>query len=218
MSSSEIKQIEYDIVKLAEDGELTNKSSFDLGVRLGRFLEKNSLDNVKLSYFEAQENAVILRQRFGTLHSRVLEQLEWLLHLSIKEHINISKFKSWSTGFDKRFNDDAFFGNEIESKRNVQFHSLSKGDTEYHFIANFLLTGKIAELFEKHNQPIHFQIVVDDDSGEGNVDIRAEKDLVKLYGLSAHYNCEFTDNGVDSYDKFVKALDKKLMLTKIENP
>lgn len=217
MSKNEIEQIEEDIVKLADNRELTHECAFDLGVRLGRFLEKNSLANIKLAYFEEQDNAVILRNRFGALHSKVLEKLEQLLRASIKQHITIAKYKSWSTGFEKRFTDDAFFAETIESKRNVQFVNLKSGDTQYHFFANFILTGKLCELFEKYNQPINFQIVIDDEASEGIIDIRSDKDLERLYGLSANYNCEITDSGIDGYEEFVKALDKKLLFTTIEN-
>lgn len=217
MPKNEIEQIEEDIVKLADNRELTNECAFDLGVRLGRFLEKNSLANIKLAYFEEQNNAVILRNRFGVLHTKVLEKLEQLLYSSIKQHITIAKYKSWSTGFEKRFTDDAFFAEIIESKRNVQFVSLKSGDTQYHFFANFILTGKLCELFEKYNQPINFQIIIDDEASEGIIDIRSDKDLERLYGLSANYNCEITDSGIDGYEEFVKALDKKLLFTTIEN-
>ena len=111
-----------------------------------------------------------------------------------------------------------FFAEVIETKRNVQFVKLSKGDTEHHFIANFVLTGKIAELFEKYRQPIHFQIVVDDEASEENIDILSDKDLSKFYGLSADYNCDITDSGVDDYENFVKSLDRRLIFMTIENP
>ena len=109
MSNKEIRLIEDEIIKLAEDRELTYESAFNLGVRLGRYLEKNNLDNIKLDYFEEQDKVDNLRKRFGALHSNVLGHLEKLLFSSIKEHFTISKFKSWSTGFEERFTDDAFF-------------------------------------------------------------------------------------------------------------
>jgi len=217
MSNEDIKKIDDELVKLAEDGNLTIETSFNLGVRLGRILELQKIDELKLEYFHKQDNLYKLRLRAGKLNSKVLGHLEMLLHLSIKEHINISKYKCWSTGFESRFTDDAIFSDVIVDKRNVQFHSLRAGETQYHFIANFKITGKIAELFEKYNQSTNFEIVVDDDSGEGNVDIRSPKDLVKLYGLSAHSNFEMTDSGVDTYEDFVNALDKKLLFVKIDN-
>jgi len=217
MNKSEKIFIEEELTKLMENGNLTVESSFNLGVRFGRYLQLNSINDFKLDYFKKQDNLYKLRLRVGKLNSKVLGHLEMLLHLSIKEHINISKYKCWSTGFESRFTDNAIFSDVIVEKRNVQFHSLRAGETQYHFIANFKITGKIAELFEKYNQSTNFEIVVDDDSGEGNVDIRSPKDLVKLYGLSAHSNFEMTDSGVDTYEDFVNVLDKKLLLVKIDN-
>lgn len=218
MSINEIKQIEQDIVKLAKDRELTYENAFNLGVRLGRHLEKNNLDNIKLDYFQEQDKADNLRKRFGALHGNVLGHLEKLLFSSIKEHIIISKFKSWSTGFEERLTDDAYFAQVIESKRNIQFVKLSEDESEHHFIANFVLTGKIAELFEKFHQPIHFQIIIDDEASERHIDILSDKDLAKFYGLSADYNCEITDSSVDDYEDFVKSLDRRLIFMTIENP
>lgn len=218
MSNEDIKRIEDELLKLSEDGNLSIENSFNLGVRLGRILECKNIDDLKLDYFYKQDKLYKLRLRIEKLNSKVLANLEMLLHLSIKEHINISKYKCWSTGFEKRFTDDAVFSDVIVKKRNVQFHSLRAGETQYHFIANFKITGNIAELFEKYNQSTNFEIVVDDDSGEGNVDIKSPKDLAKLYGLSAHSNFEMTDSGVDTYENFVNAFDKKLLFTKIENP
>lgn len=218
MSNEDIKRIEDELLKLSEDGNLSIENSFNLGVRLGRILECKNIDDLKLDYFYKQDKLYKLRLRIEKLNSKVLANLEMLLHLSIKEHINISKYKCWSTGFEKRFTDDAVFSDVIVKKRNVQFHSLRAGETQYHFIANFKITGNIAELFEKYNQSTNFEIVVDDDSGEGNVDIKSPKDLAKLYGLSAYSNFEMTDSGVDTYENFVNAFDKKLLFTKIENP
>ena len=218
MSNEDIKRIEDELLKLSEDGNLSIENSFNLGVRLGRILECKNIDDLKLDYFYKQDKLYKLRLRIEKLNSKVLANLEMLLHLSIKEHINISKYKCWSTGFEKRFTDDAVFSDAIVKKRNVQFHSLRAGETQYHFIANFKITGNIAELFEKYNQSTNFEIVVDDDSGEGNVDIKSPKDLAKLYGLSAYSNFEMTDSGVDTYENFVNAFDKKLLFTKIENP
>ena len=218
MSNEDIKRIEDELLKLSEDGNLSIENSFNLGVRLGRILECKNIDDLKLDSFYKQDKLYKLRLRIEKLNSKVLANLEMLLHLSIKEHINISKYKCWSTGFEKRFTDDAVFSDVIVKKRNVQFHSLRAGETQYHFIANFKITGNIAELFEKYNQSTNFEIVVDDDSGEGNVDIKSPKDLAKLYGLSAHSNFEMTDSGVDTYENFVNAFDKKLLFTKIENP
>lgn len=218
MSNEDIKRIEDELLKLSEDGNLSIENSFNLGVRLGRILECKNIDDLKLDYFYKQDKLYKLRLRIEKLNSKVLSNLEMLLHLSIKEHINISKYKCWSTGFEKRFTDDAVFSDVIVKKRNVQFHSLRAGETQYHFIANFKITGNIAELFEKYNQSTNFEIVVDDDSGEGNVDIKSPKDLAKLYGLSAHSNFEMTDSGIDTYENFVNAFDKKLLFTKIENP
>jgi hypothetical protein len=121
MSTEDIRKIEDELVKLAEDGNLTVENSFNLGVKLGRILELKKIDDLKLDYFYKQDKLYKLRLRIGKLNSKVLAHLEMLLHLSIKEHINISKYKCWSTGFEARFTDDAVFSDVIVNKRNVQF-------------------------------------------------------------------------------------------------
>jgi hypothetical protein len=158
MSNEDIKKIDDELVKLAEDGNLTIETSFNLGVRLGRILELQNIDELKLEYFHKQDKLYKLRLRFEKLNSKVLGHLEMLLHLSIQEHINISKYKCWSTGFEKRFTDNAIFSDVIVEKRNVQFHNLSAGETQYHFIANFKITGKIAKLFEKYNLELQYSV------------------------------------------------------------
>ena len=71
-------------------------------------------------------------------------------------------------------------------------------------------------MFEKHNQPTNFEIIVDNDDGEDYVSISKERQIDSLYGCMISHNCDLTKESVDDYAKFVNDLEKSLLLMLLE--
>ena len=84
--------------------------------------------------------------------------------------------------------------------KNSEVEEINKPLMEIEFIKNYCLKKNKME------------------NTEENIDILSDKDLSKFYGLSADYNCDITDSGVDDYENFVKSLDRRLIFMTIENP
>ncbi len=211
MSQDFAKNIDEEVRQLNKDGKYKAEEIFNLGVRLGRYLEKENLAYVRLSYFAEVDEKTQLRSEFRQLHKSVCDWLERLVRMSIKEHISESKFRDWSIGLNRLYGNNSEFDASIVEKRYVQFKSVRRGEGE-HFIAFFEVQGKLKNLFEKHNQPTEFKIIVDNDDGDDYVSISKEQQIDSLYGCMISYNCEIDREGVESYSKFVNELEKSLLL------
>jgi len=211
MSQDFAMDIDAKLRKLTEERKYKAEDIFNLGVQLGRHLEKEKLADVRLSYFAEFDEKTQLRSEFGKLHKSVCDWLERLVRMSIKEQISESKFRDWSIGFNRLYGNNGEFDASIVEKRYVQYKSVRRGEGE-HFIAFFVVQGKLKNLFEKHNQPTEFEIIVDNDDGDDYVSISKEQQIDSLYGCMISYNCELDREGVESYSKFVNELEKSLLL------
>jgi hypothetical protein len=211
MSQDFAKDIDAKVRQLTDERKYKAEDIFNLGVQLGRHLEKEKLADVRLSYFAEFDEKTQLRSEFGQLHKSVCDWLERLVRMSIKEQISESKFRDWSIGFNRLYGNNGEFDASIVEKRYVQFKSVRRGDGE-HFIAFFEVQGKLKNLFEKHNQPTEFEIIVDNDDGDDYVSISKEEQIDSLYGCMISYNCELDREGVAGYSKFVNELEKSLLL------
>ena len=203
------------IRELTEDRKYKLEDVFNLGVELGRCLEKENLSDLRLSYFSETEEKLDLRKNFGQLHRKVCDWLERLVKASIKDQINQNNFGEWSIGFNRLYGNNGEFDPSVVKKRYVQFSSVRRGEGE-HFIAYFELQGKIRSLFDKHNQPTNFEIIVDNDDGEDYVSISKEGQIDSLYGCMISYDCDLSKDSVDNYAKFVNDLEKSLLLMLLE--
>jgi molybdopterin converting factor small subunit len=210
MSQEFAMDIDAKLRKLTEERKYKAEDIFNLGVQLGRHLEKEKLADVRLSYFAEFDEKTQLRSEFVKLHKSVCDWLERLVRMSIKEQISESKFRDWSIGFNRLYGNNGEFDASIVEKRYVQYKSVRRGEGE-HFRAFFVVQGKLKNLFEKHNQPTEFEIIVDND-GDDYVSISKEQQIDSLYGCMISYNCELDREGVESYSKFVNELEKSLLL------
>lgn len=215
MTQNFLKDIDIRIRKLTEDKSYKLECVFNLGVELGRYLEKEKLSDLRLNFFSEVEEKSDVQLKFRDLHKKVCELLERLVKASIKEQILKSKFREWTVGINRLNGNTSEFDPSIVQKRYVQFTSSRKGEGE-HFIACFELQGKIRDLFDKHNQPINFEITVDNDDLEDSVSISKEKQIDSLYGCMASYNCDFSKKGLEEYSQFVNSLEKSLLLILFE--
>lgn len=197
------------IRELTENRNYKLEDVFNLGVELGRFLERENLSELRLSYFAAAEEKSDLRKNFGQLHKKVCDWLERLVKASIKDQINQNKFVEWSISFNRLYGSNSEFAHSVVKKRYVQFSSVRRGEGE-HFIAYFELQGKMKGLFEKHNQPSNFQIIVDNEDGEDYVSFSKERQIDFLYGCTISYNCDLSKESIDDYARFVSDLEKSL--------
>lgn len=215
MNQEFLKSIDDKVRQLVEGGSYDLEDVFNLGVELGRRLEKGNLDNIQLKIFEELGNQSKLDNDFRALRNKVCDWLELLVKASVKEHITESKFKNWTIGFNKLNVQDCVFEQNIVQKRHVQFLNFRRGDGE-HFIAEFQLQGKLKSLFEKFNQPTFFEIIVDNDDGGDNVSITSEQQIHSLYGCTISYECTLNKQGVSDYQKFVNELNKSLLFLLLE--
>jgi hypothetical protein len=215
MSQDFFKDIDKKLRQLTEDKKYKQEDIFNLGVQLGRHLEKERIADIRLSYFTEFDELTQLKRDFGKLHQNVCGWLEQLVRMSIKDQISESKFRDWSIGFNRLYGNNGEFDASIVKKRYVQFKSVRRGEGE-HFIAFFEVKEKLKNLFEKHNQPTEFEIIVDNDDGDDYVSISKEEQIDSLYGCMISYNCELDREGVESYSKFVNELEKSLLLVLLQ--
>jgi len=210
MSQEFAMDIDAKLRKLTEERKYKAEDIFNLGVQLGRYLEKEKRADVRLDYFAEYDEKSQLESDFRQLHKSVCDWLERLVRMSIKMQIEESKFRNWSIGFNVLYRNNGEFDANIVDKRCVQFKSVSEGEDE-HFIAFFEIQGTLKSLFEKYNQPITFEIIVDNVYGEDYILITKEDQIDWLNDCMISYNCELNKEDIDKYSIFVNELEKSLL-------
>jgi len=210
-----LKRIEAEILEKISNGDITSEFYFDAGVRIGRELQLNNLPDYRLELFKEIEDDKALKRKFSELHKKVCDWLERLVKLSIKDHISQNLYGVWTVGLDNTFLQNCVFDESIVEKRFVQYSNLRRGEGD-HFIAFFTVEGKLKKIFEKHLQPIKFEIVVDNDDGGDNLTIKNLNQIESLYGCMANYNCNIDFQGVNEYENFVNEIEKCLLFILME--
>lgn len=215
MSQDYIDDINSKVSQLTGDRHSKLEDIFNLGVQLGRYLEKNDLINIRLRSFEQIDQETQLKDELRQLHKTVCVLLERLVKISIKDQINQSLRREWSIGFNKVYGTSSEFNPSVVERRYVQFSSVERGEGEY-FIAHFSVQGKLRDLFEKYNQPNQFEFIVDNDYGYDSVSITEERQIDALHSFMIFQKCELSKHGVDGYTEFVNDLKKSLLFMCLE--
>jgi len=186
-------------------GRKADESIFNFGVQLGRILEKNKVENYRLSFFseqEAKENQLESKRTRIDSVNKILQKIICLAH---KEEIRENGSISYDAGWRGR---NAPLNKEIEEKYNITYSSINQTNVGGDFDIYFMLNGQLKDLFEKHNVPTQIEITLSNSSGEEEEYLRDEEDVDNFYSPHISLYPHHDNITLEKVDAFAKDVEK----------
>ncbi len=197
--------------KLVSEHVGTNKRAdeklFQLGVELGRELQKLGIENYRLPFFENQSQSVnaekAKRDYIKQLNVKVLNQVAKAVRGHIEEYGALTFNASYRRSSSDKLDDDIGLRHGIKHTRTSQ--SQVGGDIELYFS----FVGKLAEHFTKNNVSPQFEVTLDSSSGEDNETVYEVDDecypfrsaYCGLNALDEKQSVEFVKSFCEDFDK-----------------
>ncbi len=157
---------------------------FNLGIELGRLLEKNKITKFRPTVFVDFENKMNAYDILGKEFNRIESVIEFLLHMSIKRHIE----KNGEFEFSKGITCDKF-DEENVSKFCLQLRKVTQQEYGGSFEAEFELTNDVLDLLKKYGINEYVRCDIENTTGDEYETIY-DADNVKhiVFGVSLHIN------------------------------
>ncbi len=173
--------------KLSEHFSTTNRYDeklFNLGVQLGRILEKNNLEDYRPKVFIEFENSENIYSLKLAEYRRIDSALEFLLRNALAKQIEeYGPFtfdnNSWSSSRDA-------IADEIVNEFYVQVGRTTQQEHGGSFEVDLVFSGQVAEIFAKHEISSHGRADVDNSTGDEHETIYDPDDVKKVFGVSVN--------------------------------
>lgn len=205
-----ITKLNKAVAEYANNHRTLDEKLFNLGVELGRMLEKNNIAEYRLPFFVEQEDAKSLAQ----IKQALIEKAEKLLLDIVKSAYKAELDLSGAITIDA-----SYYGsrNEHLSEDVVNNFFVKHTNTEQYqsgqdFTLTFLLQGKLQEIFKRHSVSPQFEITVSNNSGEEDETLYDADDIDhQLYRININQHAHTTTLSVEQLKAFVDDLEKNLL-------
>jgi hypothetical protein len=142
---------------------LNREDLFNLGVELGRELERNKIDIYRSPIWERLNDATARNKKIKELSNKIEEHIATLLRQSVIKHIEENG--SWTISKDNHYLLDRF-DEEIIKQFNIQVIGCTMERYGGEFTLTFSVEKKLAKLFKKFNINELFTVRIENRSGE----------------------------------------------------
>jgi len=216
MSVDLLNKVDCELRKILSSSTRNEEQIFNLGVKLGRHLERAQLPDVRLDYFEDKVMQLAFRDEIKKINDEINARLLRLVKLAIKDQIRKSKWKMWE--FDARSSDNQFamLDLSIVQKRNIQFVDAQESSEDIAVVAYFELTGKLKDIFESHAQAASFYAVFEDIDGNNRVQFTKEEQLHEVQRCNFEIKYRSVEESYKSLKDLFAEFDKAAILLLIE--
>lgn len=203
---SELNVINKMIKEYVQDCGKVDEKVFNIGVALGRLLERNNFDNHRLSFFSEQEqknNDIQIRfKRLLSVH-KIIEKIIVLAHV---EQVRKTRQINYINGGHSKNNP---LSSELEEKYNITYKGIDVEDGNQDFDITFELNGKLKEIFQKHNVGAKFVINLCNSSGENSELINSvHKAETSFYGTTMYSIPTIEELTVEQAETFAVDVEK----------
>lgn len=180
---------------------------FQLGVELGRELQKLGIEKYRLPFFETQSQSVnaekAKRDYIKQLNEKISNQVRKTVHAHIEEYGALTFDASYRRSDQEKL-DDA-----IGARFGIKHTRTSQTQVGGDFEVYFTFVGKLAELFTNNNVSPQFEVTLYNSSGEDNETLYEYDEnsdpFGRVYcGLSAideRQSVEFVKSFCEDFDK-----------------
>ena len=207
--NTKINEIESELTNAIKKFGTNNEQVFNLGVKLGRELEKTNKPDYRLAIFSELEVEKDISEQARNIKRSIEKLLLSRVRLAITDIINANY--GWTVGVGQYYNGDGKFSDEIIKKYDIQFDSIHQPNTNGHFDTYFSIKGKLLKCFEEYGCTPRLEVTLDNDSGEDHMNLTDESDVESLYSPILQMPIPKTKDELDNLIKLKNSLEKVLM-------
>jgi hypothetical protein len=213
--NEQITKLNKAVAEYADKHRTLDEKLFNLGVELGRLLEKDKITDYRLPFFVEQEAAKNLAQTKQTLIDKaeniLLDIVIKAYKAELKENGAISIDASYNGRRDEQLS-DAIVSRYSIKHTGTQQHSVG-GD----FTLTFLLQGKLQEIFQRHSISQQVEVSVSNSSGDEDENFYEPDEIDSAFrSVNIHQNGRTTHLSVEQLEAFVNDFSKNLLFAVIK--
>lgn len=213
--TDDITKLNKAVVEYADKHRTLDEKLFNLGVELGRLLEKDNIAEYRLPFFVEQENAENIAQEKGKLIRQAEKRLLDLVKKAYKAELDESGAITIDAGYNGR--KESHLSDDIVNQFLVKHTHTEQYQSGQDFTLTFLLQGKLQEIFQRHSVSPQFEITVSNNSGEEDETLYDADDIDhQLYRLNIKQHAQTTRLSVEQLKAFVDDLEKNLLFLLIK--
>lgn len=212
MITSETDKINDELVKFCKKLRIViNEDIFNLGVKFGRLLEKNNLDDLRLPYFQDKDKESALLKEILNTNKSIDRVIDTIVKAAVTEQIE--QHGDWEVGYGSYYRDYGKLDDGIANKFEIQLDSVNQQERNGDFQAYFKLLGESAKVVKKHGfKPLVFVGVMNSTGDECERIISPDDIDNTLYNIGLDINIEKDANYLDRLTVLLDELSKHYLL------
>ena len=207
--NTKIEEIETQLVNAIKKFGTNNEEVFNLGVKLGRELERINKPDFRLAIFSEIEAKQDISEQARIIKNGIEKLLLSRVRLAVTDIINASY--GWTFGVGQYYSGDGKFSDDIIKKYDVKFYAIDQHNTNGDFDTYFSIKGKLLKCFEEYGCTPRLEVVLDNDSGEDHINLTDECDVENLYSPRLQMPIPSTRDELDKLITLKASLEKVLM-------
>ena len=192
--ATEIEKLNAKLNKYHGGHRNVDEELFNLGVKLGRLLEQQKIEDFRLAYFVNQEVANNLQSAKQILIDEIERILLGLLTMAIKEQISlydsVSFDADWTTRRTTKLKDD------IVNTFCLQIDDVSQQEVDGDLQVTFMTSGELSKILKKHKVVDKFAATLCNDNGGDGCTIHNENKVEDAF--------EYASIRLHAHDKKLK--------------
>ncbi len=209
--NKEIEGVEAKLVKYLKNFPRYDEELFNIGVELGRLLERNniSLHRPKIFVdFEEDNNAFNKR---AEQISRANKAVAFIIRNAIAEHVE----NFWEFCFSKSRHSCTKLDESLVEKFGVQTVRTTQVEDGGSFEAEFELSGQVGQVLEKYGIDAWARADIDNTSGDEQEIIYSADDVDKIFGVNLRLNGRNTEFEYEQLQSLADELEQIVVWFKI---
>lgn len=195
--NTKIQQIEDLLEQHCKSIHRYDEELFNLGVEMGRVLEKNSISSYRPKVFIDFEEKNNAYERKAEQISRADKAVAFIIRNGVAEHVeNFGEFC-----FDSETYKCDKLDESVVEKFGVQIDRTTQREHGGSFEAEFRLSGQVGQVLEKYGIDAWVRADVDNTTGDEQETIYSGDDVDKIFGVSLRlngHNTELDDKQLES--------------------
>ncbi|QWD46335.1 hypothetical protein G6659_02175 [Polynucleobacter paneuropaeus] len=206
-----LKQLDDEIAEYIGDERKADEAVFNYGVKLGRYLEKNKIDDIRLDFFVKQAMTVDFTNAINEQTERIGKILHRLVVAAFKKEIELSRFKQWEIDTSPLSFRAHKLSDDVVEKYKIQVYRVEQQSNGSDFDITFSLEGALKEILNAAGINTLFNVDFANNGGESKEYV-CEDNLENISTPNIYSNVTRDEDGLKKLAEGFNALSKETLL------
>ena len=213
--NKEISKINDFLIEHAKRKQEINEELFNLGVKLGRQLERDGVTDYRLPFFVEFENAESVKKKKTALISKAEKLILDVVKKAYKAEMDVSGAITIDASYSGR--NDTHLCEDIVNRFFVKHTHTEQYHSGQDFTLTFLLQGNLLDIFQRHSVSPQVEITVSNNGGEEDETLYDAEDIDhQFFSINIEQHAHTTRLSVEELTAFVEDLEKNLIFLLIK--